>query len=137
MKKLCFIIVLMIAVSFSASDGKTITSIPTFMHADDLLSICKPNIYTNKFSSNCTYYFDGVLDAYTEQLSSTIFHTQAEVDCYNKTYPSVSNDQVIRISYKYIEQNPKILNINAASLIFFLMRKNFPVPRECLKLKQD
>jgi len=90
---------------------------------------CQHFVDTNKTdgynSLSCMMYTDGVLDAYTDTLPT------AQLGCWLKRYPHVTNGQMVKLTYQYLQKNPKYLNLNAAYSILMTRFMNFPLPKKC------
>jgi hypothetical protein len=68
----------------------------------------------------CIAYMDGFIESYTV----TIFSTRAEnLFCLPE---GINNEQVARIFYKYLQENPKSLHRSGKTLLFTSLIEAFP-----------
>lgn len=104
----------------------------TSMNGEQLLESCeKP--WNNVASYNtCHAYIAGVID--TIYAIQAINNKKEFIDCYYKFYTGVSPNQQSRVIIKFLEDNPKLLNMVASSLIMTAFWSAFPIPKACEKI---
>ncbi len=113
----------------------SVSDVVDFSRGDGLLTICKENLdktdYTHIFEAGiCLGYIRAVSDVYEKII---VQNSNINSLCYFMRYQYRTNDQIIRVIVKYLEDNPQLLDNDSIDLIQSAIKKAFPVPKQCEK----
>ena len=103
--------------------------VKVFLNAESLDNKCKSTALTSD-QNFCRAYISGVIDTLT---ANSELKKIADIKCYENEYPNISLNQLQKITVKYIDENPKILNVTASTIVIVAYLSNFPIPHECLR----
>ena len=119
-----------------------------YKNADELLQSCskylEPTLYDDEYkfikevmdTVSCRSFFDGYLEAYQESITH-IFETSSFNEISNKNVRkklfclpesewNFKANQSIKVTVKFLEDNPKYLNLSAGESIFLALYDAFP-----------
>jgi hypothetical protein len=118
MKAASLALILLLALSSANAQGFGKIS----RSGNDFLLLCESKPFESSEALACTYYIIGVTDAFD----------LGAVSAGSLGYsvpPGVTNGQIERIVFKFMKENPKLLNRSTASLILAALRNAYPAKR--------
>lgn len=118
-----------------SSESKYEKSFGSYMDGMRLLDACESS--DTQLRVSCAFYIAGVVDftnnsllvSYSEEKKVGLFSYKEVFKrkryCIGTSY---STKQMRLIILKFLQENPKILNVNASGLVDLALRENFPCP---------